>query len=485
VLSYDIDLIQPNLWNANVMTEEEFEKLINSIKETKGKYLEQNPIEVRKLNGKIVEIINGEHRWKACKILGFKKIPVIIINANELEARRLCYMYNRNRGQISYLLFSIGLNEEKEKFNLTQEQLGEAYGYSRSTIKDILLLSKNLLKHHDKDWWRATNFSNRVMVALSRVKSDLLRKKLIEKTCNNKNWKSNTIRRHAKKFNEIVNYIKEIIEEQDESLILKEISDNILFDYDFPPLRNLIDELHYELSRQRILHGNCLDILPNLNYQWDHIITDPPYFISSDKNYVIPNRTPIIKDFGPWDHFDSIEVYLESQRKWLELAIPKLKDGGNILIFTSFGFGGFIMKILKELGLKIKLTSTWHKTNPPPNGKNCDLSSCEYIICATKGNNATYHWLGSKKAHNFIETTLCQGNERTSHPTQKPIEVIKWLLDKYTNPGDLILDPFAGSGSTGVACKEKGRNYILIEKNDDYFKMLKMRLNSCKDKAQL
>jgi len=454
------------------MTESEFKKLVRSIKKTKGKYLKENPIEVRRLKEDIVEIINGEHRYRASKILGYTTIPVKILDVTEEEAIDLCVIFNKNRGNIHYFKISKLLNEKKQRLGLTQKQLGEEMGYSRSQINNLLRIYPNLIKNYDEDWWLATNFSNKIFENLARATHDNLRQKLIDKTIENRNnWKYQKIRAHATKFNDVIRHLNSLTNNEfDVEQILKSITDEILFDFDFPALKNRINEIYKKISEERVIYGDCLKKIPLLDYIFDAIITDPAYNLSNDPN--------VKEDFGEWDKFDSREDYLNFQRKWLKIALPKLKKGGNVLIFAAFEYGGYLMEILREVGLTVRNHSVWHKSNPPTKHKSSDISSCEFIIWATKGKNATYNWLGSKKAHNFIETPLCQGNGRTSHPTQKPIEVMKWLLEKYTNPGDLVLDPFAGSGSTGVACKLMGRNYVLIEEYRPYYEFIKMRMKS-------
>lgn len=117
-----------------------------------------------------------------------------------------------------------------------------------------------------------------------------------------------------------------------------------------------------------------------------------------------------------------------------------------------------------------------HNCNPVPiNSKINYLSNAtEYFFTFVKGSKPTFN---SKYDNAFYSYPICHGKERYNHPTQKPLSLIKDLIEKHSNPGDLVLDTFAGTGTTGVACKELNRNYILIEKEEEYFEIIKKRLS--------
>lgn len=122
----------------------------------------------------------------------------------------------------------------------------------------------------------------------------------------------------------------------------------------------------------------------------------------------------------------------------------------------------------------------WHKTNPVPKLRKAGfLNSCELIVCMwNKGHK--WNFTNQKDMHNFIESPICMGNERIKnpvHPTQKPLRVLKKLINLTTNPSDLILDPFSGVSSTGVAAIQLGRKYIGIELDEGYYHASVKRLN--------
>jgi site-specific DNA-methyltransferase (adenine-specific)/modification methylase len=136
-------------------------------------------------------------------------------------------------------------------------------------------------------------------------------------------------------------------------------------------------------------------------------------------------------------------------------------------------------------------TIIWHKTNPPPKiRKTGFLSSCEAILWSVKGFDEdkipyVFNFKTQKEMHNFIETPICMGNERTKHPTQKPEKVIKHLLEIFSNPKDIILDSFAGSGTTTKVAFDLGRSSISIENNEQYFQIMKERLREKLDEKLL
>ena len=130
---------------------------------------------------------------------------------------------------------------------------------------------------------------------------------------------------------------------------------------------------------------------------------------------------------------------------------------------------------LAKVGFKQFRLCCWHKTNPVPvNSKLNYLSnSTEYFVTAVKGGCPTFH---SEYDKGIYETPICSGRERTEHPTQKPLALISQLIEKHSNKGDIVLDPFMGSGTIGVACKNLDRNFIGIEKDENYFNIAKQRI---------
>ncbi len=224
-----------------------------------------------------------------------------------------------------------------------------------------------------------------------------------------------------------------------------------------------------------IINDDCLNYLPKIDDKSiDLILTDPPYEISnySTGDIHLPNRKKLNNDIADWDKTFNPENYVHE-------FMRVLKDDGNMFIFTSYNLIGKWHSLLDSKFDTFQIF-IWHKTNPPPKiYKNGFLNSCEMIICLW---NKKHKWnfIGQKEMHNFFESPICMGKERLEHPTQKPLKILKHLIEIATNKGDIVLDPFSGVGSTEVACKQLKRKCISIEVNKKYHKLAKQRLSLLK-----
>lgn len=211
----------------------------------------------------------------------------------------------------------------------------------------------------------------------------------------------------------------------------------------------------------------------------DLILIDPPYFISRE-SYFVNSKSSCEKtnqrfnfsiDFGEWDKGELNWDYLFKEYYRI------LRKGGTIIIFYDIWKSSEIKLHAMENKFKQPRVGCWIKNNPVPiNSKVNYLSNAsEYFFTFTKVGKPTFN---SKYDKGYYNYPLCHGKERLDHPTQKPLELIKELIEKHSNPGDLVLDTFAGTGTTAHACIELNREYIMIENNEDYFKIMKERLNN-------
>lgn len=231
-----------------------------------------------------------------------------------------------------------------------------------------------------------------------------------------------------------------------------------------------------------LIHGNTFDVIPKIKMKVDAIIVDPPYNTANKNTKKLNGRKERSSDFGKWDYFKDAE-FLDFTKNWIELTSNLLKPNGNMVVFCKLEYISDIKRIYEKLGFKHHATIIWHKTNPAPQiRKNGFLSSSEAILWATKGFDNekisyTFNFLGQREMHNFIETPICMGNERTAHPTQKPKKVISHLVKIFTKENDWILDCFAGSGTIAESSNELGRNSINIENDGTFFKILSDRMN--------
>ena len=228
--------------------------------------------------------------------------------------------------------------------------------------------------------------------------------------------------------------------------------------------------------------GDCIEIMSKFDAEiFDVVLVDPPYNTANKNTKELKGRKALSKDFGGWDYFADSE-YLEFTKKWISNVVRVLKTSGNFLIFCKLEYVSDIRRIYESHGLRHHATIIWHKTNPAPQiRKTGFLSSCEAILWAVKGYDEkkvpyTFNFKSQKEMHNFIETPICQGTVRTEHPTQKPEKVISHLLEIFSKEGDMILDCFAGSGTTTIVAKKLGRNSIGIENDKEYFNIMKKRI---------
>ncbi|MBR6810869.1 DNA (cytosine-5-)-methyltransferase [Candidatus Saccharibacteria bacterium] len=230
------------------------------------------------------------------------------------------------------------------------------------------------------------------------------------------------------------------------------------------------DYLIYNRDAYRFLRD-----MASYGFEVDHIITDPPYNISKDNNFsTMKSAKRQGVDFGEWDkEFDLTG--------WIPDAEKILRPGGTFIIFNSYRNLTPIIEKMESCGLVIKDVIKWIKTNPMP--RNIDrryVQDTEYAIWAVKPKKP---WVFNKKADKpylraEYRTSTVSGNERTSHPTQKSEKLMSEIIEVHSNKGDLILDPFMGSGTTGVSALSKGRRFIGCELSEEYFDIAKERISN-------
>jgi len=233
------------------------------------------------------------------------------------------------------------------------------------------------------------------------------------------------------------------------------------------------------MVRLTLIQGDALKILKHLpSESVDLVLTDPPYGISSEV-VITRERNPmkfgkyrgkdIILNFGEWDNFDSDEKYWEFTYSWVDEIIRVLREGGMFCTFFDRDKINFVSKYLQDREFKPKGYFAFIKSNPVPQARKVKWMNAWEIIgmWQKKGGKLTYNYqLGQHP--DYIMTSICQGKERTEHPTQKPIKIARLFIKYWSNSDDTILDPFLGSGTTMKACLELNRNCIGIEISEDY-----------------
>lgn len=241
-----------------------------------------------------------------------------------------------------------------------------------------------------------------------------------------------------------------------------------------------------EIEKYLLINGDCFEKLKEIpDDSIDLILTDPPYNIAkySTGNMKFDWRSEINNDLAEWDLETLNPKDLLSEFKRI------LSPNGNIFIFCSYNLIGEYHKVFDPEFDTFQFM-VWHKTNPVPNfRKTSFLNSCELIVsCWNKGH--TWNFTNQKEMHNFIESGICMGSERIKdangknlHPTQKPVSVLKKIIEIAFNKNDVVLDCFNGVGSTGAAALELGRKYIGIEIDGEYLKATEKRLSKFQKKA--
>lgn len=224
----------------------------------------------------------------------------------------------------------------------------------------------------------------------------------------------------------------------------------------------------------QLRRGNWQDVLKDFeNESVDVIMTDPPFELK--RSTITHTTRASINEEGERMGWDQLDV------GWVIETARVLTKGGRLIAHCPAEAIGDYVKAINAAGLVYKGHVAWHKTNPTPATRNAFAPSMEYIVWAAKGPRPYFKaWknAGVAEAHNLIEGPACGGNERLDHPAQKPLWLMEKLLDRFVQKGELVLDPFAGTGTTLVACKKKKLQAYGIEKSAKYARLAAARLKA-------
>ena len=250
-----------------------------------------------------------------------------------------------------------------------------------------------------------------------------------------------------------------------------------------------------ELPVGKILQGDCIEVLQSLpSRSVDLIFADPPYNLQLQNELFRPNMTRVDGVDDTWDQFSSFEAYDEFSRQWLEECRRVMKDTGTIWVIGTYHNIFRLGTILQDLGYWILNDVVWIKTNPMPNFLGVRFTNAhETLIWAKKDEKAkyTFNYQGMKGFNRDKQMrsdwwllSHASGAERIkvdgkkAHSTQKPEALLYRVLLASTNPGDVILDPFFGSGTTGAVAKKLHRQWIGIEKEAEYVAVAQARIDA-------
>ena len=234
-----------------------------------------------------------------------------------------------------------------------------------------------------------------------------------------------------------------------------------------------------------LLMGDSFSTMPDFDFKFDMIFADPPYFLSNG-GISLQSGQVVCVDKGEWDKGKTHEEMREWNMEWLRLCRDKLKDNGSIWISGTYHNIFSVADCLTQLGYRILNVITWQKTNPPVN-ISCRFFtySTEFVIWARKS---------KKVAHKFnydVMKRLNEGKQMTDvwrlpaigrwekscgkHPTQKPLALLTRIILACTDEGDWVMDPFCGSGTTGIAANLCGRRFCGIEREEEFCRMARAR----------
>ena len=234
-----------------------------------------------------------------------------------------------------------------------------------------------------------------------------------------------------------------------------------------------------------LLNGDCIELLKQFEFKFDMIFADPPYFLSNGGISYQEGKVVCV-DKGEWDKGGSAESINQFNNEWINLCREKLKDNGTIWISGTYHNIFSVANNLTMLGFKILNVITWAKTNPPPN-ISCRYFtySTEFIIWARKSQKVPhfYNYELMKMLNEDKQMTdvwrlpaIARWEKNCGkHPTQKPLSLLVRIILASTKKNAWILDPFAGSSTTGIAAAFTGRRFLGIEKERQFTEISKQR----------
>ena len=256
-----------------------------------------------------------------------------------------------------------------------------------------------------------------------------------------------------------------------------------------------------EVSKNTILQGDCVEMMRKIPAgSVDMIFADPPYNLQLKGDLHRPNNSKVDAVDDHWDQFASFKDYDKFTREWLSAARDALKDDGTMWVIGSYHNIFRVGAILQDLGFWILNDIVWRKTNPMPNFRGRRFTNAhETMIWVAKSEKSKYrfNYDSMKSLNDDLQMRsdwtlpICNGSERIKneegekgHATQKPESLLYRVLMACTQPGDLVLDPFFGSGTTGAVAKKLGRDWIGIEREDDYIKLATKRIKAIEPIAE-
>lgn len=244
------------------------------------------------------------------------------------------------------------------------------------------------------------------------------------------------------------------------------------------------------LELNRLHQGDALKLLKGMNSDSvDLVVTDPPYNISNYGNSITKKGSEITRgDFGEWDKWDDIETYFGWCLAWVSELERVCKQGASFYTFFDNHYADHLTYLIeKETGFRQKAPIVLVKNNPIPHIRKTNFRStferATLFVLDEDKKPKTFNFISQGVMKNVMFYNI--GQKKTSHPTEKPLRIIRDFVRISSNEGDLVLDPFTGSGTTAVAALQSGRNFIGFEKKLEYCEMARSRMEPWLKQGQL
>ena len=259
-------------------------------------------------------------------------------------------------------------------------------------------------------------------------------------------------------------------------------------------------KLELDEALDRVLEGDCIEVMKRLpDGTADLVFADPPYNLQLQNELRRPNNSKVDAVDDDWDQFESFADYDRFTRAWLNQARRVLKDEGGLWVIGSYHNIFRVGAILQDLGFWILNDVVWRKTNPMPNFRGRRFTNAhETLIWASKGpkHAYTFNYEAMKALNDELQMRsdwtipICAGGERLrntngdkAHSTQKPEALLHRVIVASTKPGDVVLDPFFGSGTTGAVARRLGRRFVGIEREAEYARIARERIAEVRPSA--
>lgn len=237
----------------------------------------------------------------------------------------------------------------------------------------------------------------------------------------------------------------------------------------------------------KILNVDCVKGISKLvsdGVSVDLVVADPPYVISRQSNFHTMKDRKNARtgtSFGSWDEeFDNTP--------WIEKSFDVLKDGGSLIVFNDFKKVSEVITIATKAGFEFKDVIVWEKTNPMPRNRDRRyVPSLELMVWFVKKKKAKWTFNRDDSVYKSPVMRFASesgGGFKRYHPTQKPVKLIEEIINIHSNTGDLVLDPFMGSGTTAISAINTGRKYVGFELDEEYFEVLSERISEYSNQNQ-